>query len=170
MPDPGAYAGFARTSPLYSPAERARRDATIWTQVQAVLAPLQFVVFAVSLALVIRAVSTGEGYGLAAASILAKTAILYAIMITGAVWEKVVFGQYLFAPAFFWEDVVSMAVVTLHSAYVAMYCLSLGTPEQQVAVALAAYGLYLINAVQFVWKLRQARLAEGPGAPLEAGR
>ena len=35
-------------------------------------------------------------------------------MITGAVWEKVVFGQYLFAPAFLWEDVFSFAVIALH--------------------------------------------------------
>ena len=35
--------------------------------------------------------------------------VFYTIMVTGAIWEKVVFGQYLFAPAFFWEDVFSFA-------------------------------------------------------------
>ena len=106
-----------RPDPLYTPSQRARRDATVWTTVQAVLAPLQFLVFAISLGLVLRYLWTGGGYTAATVSILAKTAILYTIMVTGAIWEKVVFGQYLFAPAFFWEDVVSFVVIALHTAY-----------------------------------------------------
>lgn len=102
---------------LYTPAERARRDASGWTLVQGILAPVQFLAFAVSLILVLRFLATGQGYGAATASILVKTALLYAIMVTGAVWEKAVFGQYLFAPAFFWEDVFSFAVIGLHTAY-----------------------------------------------------
>ncbi len=93
---------------LYSEAERRRRDASPWTLVQGVLAPLQFAVFLVSLALVLRTLATGEGAGLASASVVAKTLALYAIMVTGSLWEKAVFGRYLFAPAFYWEDMVSM--------------------------------------------------------------
>ena len=37
--------------PLYSEAERKRRDTTVWTLVQGVLAPVQFLVFLVSLVL-----------------------------------------------------------------------------------------------------------------------
>ncbi|MGL4237321.1 2-vinyl bacteriochlorophyllide hydratase, partial [Tabrizicola sp.] len=98
-----AAASDPRPHPLYTPSERARRDATVWTTVQAILAPVQFLVFLVSLALVLRYLWTGEGYAAATVSILLKTAVLYTIMVTGAIWEKVVFGQYLFAPAFFWE-------------------------------------------------------------------
>jgi 3-vinyl bacteriochlorophyllide hydratase len=137
--------------------ERARRDATIWTLVQGILAPIQFVVFLVSLALVGRFLITGAGYDLATYSIIAKTAVLLTIMVTGAIWEKVVFGQYLFAPAFFWEDVVSFLVIALHLAYVA--ALIQEVPEvQQMWIALAAYAAYVINAAQFLYKLRQARL------------
>ncbi|WP_085792821.1 2-vinyl bacteriochlorophyllide hydratase [Roseivivax jejudonensis] len=144
---------------LYTPAERARRDATVWTSVQAVLAPLQFAVFLVSLGLVLWALTTGAGYALATASILLKTAILYVIMVTGAIWEKVVFGQWLFAPAFFWEDVVSFAVIALHTGY--LWVLWQGAaPETALTVALAAYAAYVVNAAQFVLKLRQARRAE----------
>mgnify|MGYP001794319180 CR=1 FL=1 len=143
---------------LYTPEERARRDATVWTGVQGVLAPLQFAVFAVSLVLVLRYLATGIGYELATWSILLKTALLYTIMITGAIWEKVVFGQYLFAPAFFWEDVVSFAVIALHSLYLwALFTGSLG-PVELMVVALAAYAIYVVNAAQFLWKLRMARL------------
>ena len=149
----------AATRGLYTPEERIRRDGTIWTTVQGVLAPLQFLVFAVSLALVIRFVVTGEGYLAATVSIVLKTLILYTIMVTGAIWEKVVFGKYLFAPAFFWEDVFSMAVIALHTLY--LWALFAGWPaDTQMWIALAAYGAYVINAVQFVWKLRMARLQE----------
>jgi 3-vinyl bacteriochlorophyllide hydratase len=103
---------------LYTPEERARRDATIWTTVQGVLAPLQFLVFLASLGLVLRFMWTGAGYDAATISIIIKTFILLTIMVTGAIWEKVVFGQYLFAPAFFWEDVFSFAVIALHLTYV----------------------------------------------------
>ncbi|MEM1361711.1 MAG: 2-vinyl bacteriochlorophyllide hydratase [Pseudomonadota bacterium] len=151
-----------KTQPLlYTDAERARRDNTAWTVVQAVLAPTQFAVFLVSLALVLRYLATGEGYEIATFSILAKTAILYLIMITGAIWEKVVFGQYLFAPAFFWEDVFSFAVIALHSAYVWALFADTLNPQGLMLLALAAYAAYVINAGQFIYKLRMARLQSG---------
>jgi len=145
---------------LYTPEERARRDATVWTTVQGVLAPVQFLVFLVSLALVVRYLWTGEGYGAATVSIVLKTLILYTIMVTGAIWEKVVFGQYLLAPAFFWEDMVSFAVIAVHTAY--LYGLLTGAwdPATLMTVALVAYGLYVVNAAQFLLKLRHARLSE----------
>lgn len=144
--------------PLYSAAERARRDATIWTLVQGVLAPAQFVVFLVSLALVLRYLATGAGYEAATLSIIVKTAVLLVIMITGAIWEKAVFDRWLFAPAFFWEDVVSFAVIALHLLYVfALLADALGR-SGLMYLALAAYAAYVLNAAQFVWKLRRARL------------
>lgn len=155
----------SRGKPLYTPEQRARRDASRWTLVQAVLAPLQFLVFAVSVFLVAQYLLTGAGLALATASVIFKTFVLYAIMITGAIWEKDVFGKYLFADAFFWEDAVSMIVIALHTAYLVMLLADIGSPVTQLAVALAGYAVYLINAVQFVWKLRLARLS---AASLEA--
>ncbi len=156
-----------RPIPLYTPSQRARRDATVWTTVQGVLAPLQFLVFAVSLILVLRYLATGDGYLAATVSILVKTAILYTIMITGAIWEKVVFGQYLFAPAFFWEDVVSFVVIALHSLYLYGLVSETLSPLQLMLIALAAYATYALNAAQFLFKLRRARLdpAEPRGHP-----
>lgn len=143
---------------LYSDEERARRDATRWTLVQGLLAPAQFVAFAVSVVLVIRFLMTGDGYAAATVSIIVKTGFLYVIMVTGAIWEKVVFGQYLFAPAFFWEDVFSFAVIALHTAYLWALWTGALTPHEQMWLALAAYVTYVINAGQFLWKLRMARL------------
>lgn len=143
---------------LYSAEERIRRDSTVWTLVQGILAPVQFAIFAVSLVLVLRTLSTGEGQWIADASIVAKTIALYAIMITGAIWEKVVFGRYLFAPAFWWEDFFSMFVIALHTLYLVMLVGGIGSGEARLFVALAAYATYAINATQFVLKLRAARL------------
>ena len=149
----------ARTAPpLYTPDQRRRRDETHWTLVQGILAPLQFAVFLVSLGLVIRYLATGAGAEAAAVSIVIKTLVLYTIMITGSLWEKAVFGQYLLAPAFFWEDVVSFLVIALHTLYLIMLFGGWGTPAEQMTVALAAYAIYVVNAAQFLWKLRQARL------------
>ena len=149
---------------LYTAQERERRDSSVWTVVQGVLAPVQFLVFLVSLGLVIRTLSTDEGAYAADVSIVIKTLVLYTIMVTGSIWEKVVFGKWLFAPAFFWEDVFSMLVLALHTLYLVMLFAGIGTLEQRMLVALAGYGAYVINAGQFLWKLRMARL-EGAQTP-----
>lgn len=143
---------------LYTVEERERRDSTIWTPIQGVLAAAQFLVFLVSLSLVIYFLSTGEGFWAASLSVLAKTTILLTIMITGAIWEKVVFGQYLFVDAFFWEDMVSMLVIALHLLYSAAFLMGLWDPATQMVIALAAYAAYLVNAGQFLLKFRHARL------------
>jgi len=151
--------------PLYTAAERERRDRTRWTLVQGVLAPLQFLVFAISLWLVLRYLATGQGWWAASASFVLKTALLYTIMVTGCLWEKAVFGRWLFAPAFFWEDVVSMIVLALHTAcLVAMFTGALG-PRAQMGLALAAYAAYVVNAAQFLIKLRAARRQGAPRPP-----
>jgi len=144
--------------PLYTPEERVRRDNSVWTLIQGILAPIQFLVFLVSVCLVLRYINTGEGLQAATISVVIKTLTLYTIMITGCIWEKVVFDCYLFAPAFFWEDVFSMLVLALHTIYLwAVYTGAL-TPLEQMYLALAAYVTYAINAGQFIWKLRMARL------------
>jgi 3-vinyl bacteriochlorophyllide hydratase len=160
---PRAMAG---APPLYTPEERARRDASPWTIVQGVLAPVQFVVFLASLALVVRYLLTGEGFVAATASVVVKTMVLYTIMVTGCVWEKEVFGRYLFAPAFYWEDVFSMLVLALHSVYLAAVLAGFGEARGQMLLALAAYAAYVVNAVQFVLKLRAARRQEARSVPL----
>ena len=143
---------------LYTAEQRRRRDSSHWTLVQGILAPLQFAVFLVSVYLVMAYLASGEGYALATGSIVVKTLVLYTIMITGSLWERDVFGRYLFAPAFFWEDVVSMLVLGLHTAYLVALLAGLLAPYELMLLALAAYVTYVVNAAQFVLKLRAARL------------
>lgn len=158
-----------KREPLYTPEQRQRRDATRWTLVQGLLAPVQFLVFLVSLGLVLRTMATGEGESLASASVVVKTFTLYAIMITGAIWEKEVFGRYLFAPAFYWEDVFSMLVLALHTAWLVAHATGWLSSSGKLWLALAAYATYVINAGQFVLKLRAARLDLQGDAALSTG-
>lgn len=142
---------------LYTEEERARRDATPWTLVQGILAPLQLLAFAISLALIVRFMGSGQGQFEAGISVVVKTLFLYAIMVTGAFWEKVVYGRWLFAPAFFWEDVVSMGVIALHTLYLVLWLGRLAPVSTQFLVALLAYASYVVNASQFLLKFSAAR-------------
>ena len=164
-------AGMSLSRALYTPEQRVKRDRSVWTLVQGLLAPVQFLVFLVSLVLVLRYLATGEGQNIAIWSIVIKTITLYTIMITGCIWEKVVFDCYLFAPAFYWEDVFSMLVLALHTAY--LIALFTGTLDshQLMYLALAAYCTYVVNAGQFIWKLRLARLdhAREQAAMMQSG-
>lgn len=121
---------------------------------------MQFLVFLISLGLVLNFLWTGEGETAATVSIVIKTLLLYTIMITGSIWEKVVFGHYLFAASFFWEDVFSMLVLALHTAYLVALFGDYLDVRGQMFLALAAYAAYVINATQFLLKLRAARLAQ----------
>lgn len=160
--------GLAAGQALYTPEQRRRRDESPWTLVQGVLAPVQFLIFLISLGLVLRFLITGNGAEAATASVVVKTLALYAIMITGSVWEKVVFGEWLFVPAFFWEDVFSMLVLALHSVYLVALFAGLGTERGRAILALAAYATYAVNATQFLLKLRAARLQTASNAVAQA--
>jgi 3-vinyl bacteriochlorophyllide hydratase len=164
MTEPRQRSGYKA---LYSAEERLRRDSSKWTVVQGVLAAFQFLVFAVSLVLVLRTLLTGEGAMLANLSVVFKTLVLLSIMVTGSLWEKDVFGQYLFAPAFFWEDVVSFIVIALHLAYVVALLGGLLEVRGLMLLALVAYATYAVNAAQFLWKLKQARASAPRGSSVE---
>jgi 3-vinyl bacteriochlorophyllide hydratase len=145
---------------LYTPEQRAKRDATKWTLVQGILAPVQFLVCLISAGLVLRFLATGEGLWAANLSVLIKTVLLLTIMITGSIWEKVVFDEWLFAEPFFWEDVVSMGVIALHLLYVSGLFFGWFDSRTLMLIALVAYGAYIVNAIQFILKLRAARMQE----------
>ncbi|MGI4810080.1 MAG: 2-vinyl bacteriochlorophyllide hydratase [Janthinobacterium lividum] len=145
---------------LYTPEQRRLRDASPWTLVQGILAPVQFLVFLVSLVLVVRFLMTGHGEAAATGSVIAKTGMLYLIMVTGSIWEREIFGKYLFAPAFFWEDAISMIVLALHTIYLLALFGGWLDAHGLMLLALLAYGTYVVNAGQFLLKLRAARLDE----------
>ena len=83
-------------------------------------------------------------------------------LLSGGNQQKVVFGKWLFVPAFFWEDVFSMLVLALHTLYLVALVGDYGTERGRMLLALAAYATYAINAAQFLLKLRAARLQSAP--------
>jgi 3-vinyl bacteriochlorophyllide hydratase len=136
---------------LYTSEQLARRETSPWTRVQLVLAPIQFVVFLISATLVIRYLLTGQGYLLATATVLVKIALLWALTITGMIWEKDVLGHWFMAPSFFWEDFGNLVAILTHNAYFVAAWLGAG-PGELMLVMLIAYVSYLINCAQFVLK------------------
>jgi 3-vinyl bacteriochlorophyllide hydratase len=135
----------------YTPEQLQRRDQSPWTRVQVILAPLQFLAFIVSLALVIRYLTTGNGYMLANISVLIKIALLWLITLTGMIWEKEIFGHWFLAPQFFWEDVGNAIAMLFHNLY--FLAVGLGWSNQAVMMLmLVAYITYLFNCAQFVLK------------------
>lgn len=134
---------------MYSPEQLARRNQSKWTKVQAILAPIQFLAFLVSLTLVIRYLLTGEGYWIATVSVLIKISLLWLITITGAIWEKEIFDHWFLAPQFFWEDVGNAAAMVFHNLY--FLAVWLDWSERAVmTLMLVAYISYLVNCGQFV--------------------
>jgi 3-vinyl bacteriochlorophyllide hydratase len=142
---------------MYTPEQLARREASPWTRVQIILAPIQFVAFIISFILVVRYLRTGDGHLAATISIWIKIALIWALTITGMFWENDVYGHYFMAPQFFWEDLGNLIAIITHNAYfVAQW---IGMSDRNVMlVMLFAYITYLFNAAQFIVKgVRSAR-------------
>jgi 3-vinyl bacteriochlorophyllide hydratase len=142
---------------MYTPEQLARREASRWTRVQIMLAPIQFLAFIISFILVIRYLQTGEGHLAATISIWIKIILIWVLTITGMLWEHDVYGHYFMAREFFWEDLGNLIAIITHNAYfVAQW---IGMSERNVMlVMLFAYITYLFNAAQFIVKgVRSAR-------------
>ena len=133
----------------YTPEQLARRNASVWTKVQAILAPLQFLAFLISFALVVRYLTTGNGLLAAQISVLIQIALLWLITITGMLWEKEVFGQWFLAPEFFWEDVGNAVAMVFHNLYFVAVWLG-WSADATMTLMLVAYTTYLVNCTQFV--------------------
>ncbi len=140
----------------YTAAQLTKRNESPWTQVQVILAPLQFLAFIISLILVIRYLVTGDGYTIANLSVLIKITLLWLITVTGMIWEKEVFGHWFLAPQFFWEDVGNAVAMFFHNLYFLAVWLD-WSPQSLMTLMLVAYISYLFNCVQFVNKGLQAR-------------
>jgi 3-vinyl bacteriochlorophyllide hydratase len=142
-----------------------------WTLVQGVLAPVQFLVFLISLGLVLRYLATGEGLAWAHASIVVKTLVLYTDHGDGLhLGEGGLRTATCFAPAFFWEDVVSMGWCWPAHRLSGGCWPPAGVGRGQMMLALAAYATYVVNAAQFLLKLRAARLRCRAGCQLARRR
>lgn len=140
----------------YTPEQLAKRNSSKWTIVQAILGPVQLLAFIISLILVIRYLTTGEGYDIATISVLIKIGLMWAITVTGMIWEKEVFGKWFLAPQFFWEDAMNAFALVMHNLY--FIARAAGWDERSLMMLmLVAYVSYTINFTQFLVKGLRAR-------------
>jgi len=142
---------------MYTPEQLERRNRSPWTKAQFILAPIQFIVFLISFGLVIRYLATGEGYWIATISVWIKIALIWALTITGMLWEHDIYGKYFMAPEFFWEDLGNLIAILTHNAYFVAVWLKLDD-RTVMWVMVFAYVTYLFNAGQFLWRgIRSAK-------------
>ena len=134
---------------MYTSDQLRRREASRWTRVQIILAPIQFLAFLISFVLVIRYLVTGEGYLIATLSVWIKIFLIWVLTITGMLWEYDMFDHYFMAKEFFWEDLGNLIAIITHNLY--FVAIWLGASERVVMwVMVFAYVTYLLNAGQFV--------------------
>ncbi|NTV98688.1 MAG: 2-vinyl bacteriochlorophyllide hydratase [Chlorobiaceae bacterium] len=140
--------------PRYTPEQLERRNASVWTKVQAILAPIQFVMFLAGLTVtyLYKSDMLIHDFYWITFFVTLKTLMLVLIFVTGGFFELEVFGQFAFAHEFFWEDFGSAIAMVVHLSYFILFFIGLDE-STLIWTALLAYLSYLVNAAQFVIRL-----------------
>ncbi len=154
----------------YTPDQLTRRDRSLWTKVQGFGALTQFITFVASLFLVVRYLTTGEGYEITTIVCVAKVLMLYFMTVTGMAWEDEVFGQMFLAKEFFWEDVGNVVSLAGNTLYLST--LLLGAPKNvQMLAMCVALATYVLNFAQFAARgVRSARQKRSGNRQLAIGK
>lgn len=140
--------------PRYTPEQLAKRNASKWTTSQAILAPIQFLIFLAGLT-VTWLYSQGlwvADFSWVTTFVVLKTFMLVLIFVTGGFFELEVFGHFAFAKEFFWEDFGSAIAMIVHITYFILFWMGL-EEHTLIRTAYLAYLSYLVNAAQFVIRL-----------------
>ena len=140
--------------PRYTPEQLQKRNASVWTKVQGILAPIQFLIFLAGLTvtyLYTKQIGITD-FGWVTFFVTLKTFMLVLIFVTGGFFEQEVFGAFAFAPEFFWEDFGSAIAMVVHITYFILFYMGLDK-EILIWSALFAYLSYLINAAQLLIRL-----------------
>ncbi len=139
--------------PRYTPEQLERRNASVWTKVQGILAPIQFIMFLAGLTVTLLYPSNGiDNFAWITFFVTLKTLMLALIFVTGGFFELEVFGQFAFAHEFFWEDFGSAIAMIVHLSYFVLFFI-VHDETTLIWTALLAYLSYLVNAAQFVIRL-----------------
>jgi hypothetical protein len=131
-------------------AVRERRSASIWTIVHPLFAIGQLFAFLVSVCFLIAYARGLVGFHAVHMSVLVKIGLMVGAVLSGAFWERDVFGYYWFAPEFLFEDVMTLIVFVFQMSYLAMVQFF---PSHQPAILLmlgAAYTVYVANVAQYI--------------------
>ena len=140
--------------PRYTPEQLERRNASVWTKVQGILAPIQFVMFlaGITVTWLYQSHNGIDNFAWITFFVTLKTFKLVLIFVTGGFFELEVFGQFAFVHEFFWEDFGSAIAMVVHLSYFILFFMGLDE-STLIWTALLAYLSYLVNAAQFVIRL-----------------
>jgi len=128
----------------------ARRAASVWTKIHPIFALGQLLAFFVSVGFLIGYFRGAVSMEAVHQSVLVKVALMLGAIITGALWEKDVFGQYWFAPEFLAEDTMTLNVFILHISYLGLAAANPENITVQIGMLIVAYGVYIANVAQYV--------------------
>jgi 3-vinyl bacteriochlorophyllide hydratase len=143
-----------------------RRTASIWTLIHPLFAIGQLLVFVVSVSLFVAYLLGAVPFHVVHISVLVKIGLMVGAVISGAFWERDVFGYWWFAPEFLFEDVMTVIVFIMQITYLAIVY---AHPEDTgvIAGALAfAYAVYLANVAQYIHRTQTRKKHEASVAQL----
>jgi len=140
--------------PRYTPEQLAKRNASVWTDIQIILAPVQFIFFVTGVA-VTTLYANGiivSGFYWVSIAILFKTLFFGLLFTTGMFFEKEIFDQWVYSKEFLWEDIGSTVAAFFHLLY--FYLAYFGYPrEVLIWDAYLAYFTYVVNAMQYLVRI-----------------
>jgi 3-vinyl bacteriochlorophyllide hydratase len=139
--------------PRYTPEQLAKRNASVWTDIQIILAPIQFIIFLTGVtvtALYLNGIITSFYW--VSLAILFKTLFFALLFVTGMFFEKEIFDKWVFSKEFLWEDIGSTIAAAFHLLYFVMAWM--GYPEEVLVwEAFLAYFTYVLNALQYLVRI-----------------
>jgi 3-vinyl bacteriochlorophyllide hydratase len=145
-----------------------RRVDSKWTRIHPLFAIGQLGVFFVSAVLLVLYYTGHVSFHAVHISVLIKVAFMVGAIVTGAFWEKDVYGKWWFATEYFIEDVMTVNVFGLHVLY--LVCVYAFPQNMQLNVVLltVAYVVYGLNVGQYIWRHALNQKHARRSAPREA--
>jgi len=120
-----------------------------WYKVVMIIAGVQLLAYFVGFYLVISFLLHGNFYTAATVAVIVKIVLMWAVTITGMLWEKDVIDKYFLGKEFFWEDIGNLVAIITHNAYFVFAALDF-SKTAIMQVMLFAFITYLFNFVQWI--------------------
>jgi 3-vinyl bacteriochlorophyllide hydratase len=134
-----------------------KRKASVWTMIHPLFALGQLLAFFVSVGWFVAFLRGAVPFHVVHVSVLVKVALMVGAVLTGAFWERDVFGYWWFAPEFLFEDVMTLIVFIMQMTYLAMVWAHPTYMGVIVGVLVAAYTVYVANVAQYIHRTQRAK-------------
>jgi len=145
-----------------------RREASVWTLIHPLFAIGQLLAFVVSVGLFVAFLRGAVPFHAVHVSVLVKVGLMVGAVITGAFWERDVFGHWWFAPEFLFEDVMTLIVFITQLTYLAMAYFHPSMMNVVASTLAVAYAVYLGNVAQYIHRTQTRKKESAQRAESEA--